>query len=140
MRNLVEGLESPVEIGGLTPTQQEVLCSEALRMEEMAGHGIPQLETLLLPVGRTLRDVDICGIGRDGRRVLAQVTNYRYPGKAAEPKVRKLAGYGDSDTVLLFICQTTEVVKEGSVVIVPLDLLFDVFAASERGQRWLETC
>ena len=140
VQNLVEGLESRVEIGGLTPTQQEVLCSEALRMDEMAKHGIQSLETLFLPVGRTLRDVDIYGIDPDGRRVLAQVTNYRSSSKTAEAKKRRLAAYGDPDTVLLFICRASEVAREGSILVVPLDLLFDAFVESERGRRWLEAC
>ena len=140
VRDVVEGVQSRVEMGDFTPTQQEVLCSEALRMEEMARHGIPVLEALLLPVGRTLRDVDIYGIGPDGRRVLAQVTNHRYPGKAAEAKLKKLAAYGDPDTVLLFICPASEVAREDSILVVPLDLLFDEFVASGKGQRWLEAC
>ena len=69
--------------------------------------------------------------------MLAQVTNPRYPGKAAEAKLKKLAAYGDPDTVLLLICPASEVAREDSILVVPLDLLFDEFVASEKGQRWL---
>jgi hypothetical protein len=47
------------------------MCSEYLRH----AHGaLPILVHLLLPVGRTMKDVDIYGIASDGRKVHAKVT------------------------------------------------------------------
>ena len=51
--------------------------------------------------------------------------------------MKKLAAYVEPDTVLLFICPASEVAREDSILVVPLDLLFDEFVASEKGKRWL---
>jgi hypothetical protein len=55
-------------LGMLTPAQWETLCEEYLRDE--VGY-----RSLLLRAGLTLPDVDLVGIDRNGRRVVAQCKN-----------------------------------------------------------------
>src|SRR5439155_14376246 len=57
----------PWNVGSLTPGQLEVICYEYLR-------GGGDIDTLLLPIGRSLLNVDIVGMDRNGRTVFAQVT------------------------------------------------------------------
>jgi hypothetical protein len=62
------------QLSDLSPSQQEILCSEFLRMPEVESRGLPRLVHLLLPPGKTMRDIDIVGTAADGKRLLAQVT------------------------------------------------------------------
>ena len=55
-------------VDSLAPGQLEVICYEFLRMTGV-------LKALLLPIGRSLPDIDICGIDEHGNKVLAQVTH-----------------------------------------------------------------
>lgn len=55
-------------LGMLAPKQWEAICAEYLRDTE-------GVRPLLLAVGSTLKDVDIYGADRNGRRVLAQCKN-----------------------------------------------------------------
>jgi hypothetical protein len=57
----------PCEVGSLHPSQLEVICYEYLRMKKV-------LSNLLMPIGRTLQDVDIVGIDSQGKNIFAQVT------------------------------------------------------------------
>lgn len=58
----------------LSYRQQEVGCSEFLRLPQVSQFGLPRLRSLVLPVGSTLKDVDFIGIAYDGKRIFAQVT------------------------------------------------------------------
>ena len=60
VQNLVLGIDAPLTIRDLIPTFQEVMCAEFLRLPtEMTG--LPQMASLILPVGRTLRGLDFYG-------------------------------------------------------------------------------
>src|SRR5207247_6026751 len=74
VENLVEGRRLKPDLSDLSPDQQEILCSEFLRLPEAAALGLAQLAHLILPTGRTMRDIDIVGIASDMRRLYAQVT------------------------------------------------------------------
>ena len=54
------------EVTSLMASELEVICYEYLRNEK--------LTCLLLPIGRTLDDVDIVGLNEQGRKIFAQVT------------------------------------------------------------------
>lgn len=71
---LIEGRKQPLSWQSLSYSQQEIGCSEFLRLAEVLEFGLPRLQSLLLPVGRTLKDVDLVGLAFDGRRIFAQVT------------------------------------------------------------------
>lgn len=61
----------------LSDKQWEVLCDQYLR--DTVG-----FRSLLLAVGGTLKDIDLCGVDRDGKRILAQCKNNSTPRKAKD--------------------------------------------------------
>lgn len=69
---LVDGLTDELALEDLSPDQQEIVCSEFLRID--SNHELPRLAHLVLPTGRTMRDIDILGIAGDGKPLVAQVT------------------------------------------------------------------
>lgn len=120
----------------LSVAQQEVLCSEVMRTIEWADFELPQLESLLLPVGRTLKDIDIYGLSVDGKMIVAQVTNYQYCSVQAERKLKRLQSFGTPTAKVLF-CDTAEILYNGDVVIFPLEEAFRLFKETTVGERWL---
>jgi hypothetical protein len=94
LRALYTGSELPRDVSSLAPGQLEVLCYEYLRL-------MCQIDALILPIGRSLRDIDIYGICTDGQRTIAQVTHSK-----SEQTVRKkrdyLIGYRGKGVRLFF--------------------------------------
>lgn len=84
----------PWDVKSLHPSQLEVICYEYLRREKI-------LYVLLMPIGRTLQDIDIFGINGQGKCVLAQVTNSTDPVKISE-KIKKLESYKSKGFILIF--------------------------------------
>lgn len=87
-REVEDKVNDPSDLLG--PSQLEVICNEYLR--ESATYGNYRQ---LLPVGRTLRDVDIVG-QTDAGRLFAQVT--KATGSKFEEKGQKLGPYRSSAT------------------------------------------
>ncbi len=84
-------LESNVT--SLSPGQLEVLCSEYLRVHK-------KLDFLLLPIGRTLKDIDIYGLcGK--KKVFAQVTQSNEE-KEIKDKIGKLKSHGGKNDFKIF--------------------------------------
>lgn len=136
VRLLVEGEELPIGLDRLTPKQQEILCSEFLRLTAVEMMGLPRLTHLLLPPGGSFKDLDILGVATDGRLLCAQVTHSGLA--AAAWKVKRLAHYADeSGAHVLLFCRTPGITKVGSVLVCPIDDAFEVFRASEGGEAWL---
>jgi hypothetical protein len=84
IKNFLLGVTTPPSIRDLLPAFQEVMCSEFLRLPTEAT-GLPRMASLVLPVGRTLRGVDIYGLDSEGRIIAGQVTfqpSSRCPAKA----------------------------------------------------------
>lgn len=124
LKNLVEGIPIDKSWGSLFPSEQETVCSEYLRNPDVAE--CPTLKRLLLPVGRTLKDVDIYGYAADGKTLFAQVT---YSNKyEVNGKIQDLQKYDDSRSHLVFFCNCEDVEYEGNVLFIPV----------ERVQKWLE--
>lgn len=71
----------PEKVTSLMDSELEVLCYEYLRIDK--------LTCLLLPIGRTLDNVDIVGLSIQGKRIFAQVT-FANKKKAIESKVNQL--------------------------------------------------
>ena len=109
------------------------MCSEFLRLRRT---GLPQLAHLLMPVGRTLKDVDIYGLSTDGRRILAQVT-FLDLGRSRE-KLATLLNYKKKDCHLVLFCQTEKITIKDGVKVIPLSRAFDEFVRRENGKRWLK--
>ena len=73
LQYLVEGKTLPPEWESFFTHQQEASCAEYMRDPESGFEG-PTLKHLLMPVGLTLKDVDIVGYAINGNRLFAQVT------------------------------------------------------------------
>lgn len=120
LADLVEGNAPLQEWENLSTEQQEAVCAEFLRHHE-GGH--PSVEFLLLPVGRTLKDVDIYGLDSDGNKVLAQVTNYKSGDKQFREKLEKLKNYANDDNSikLVYFCQCKDIVEDEGVHFIPVE-------------------
>jgi hypothetical protein len=134
IERLVEGQAGEVELADLSPSQQEVLCSEFLRLSDAQFRGLPKLICLLLPVGGTMKDIDVYALAEDGRRIFAQVT-FR-PLKEAQPKLDRLLPYKDCRSHLLLFCKAEAIVVVNGVTVVPIEDAFKQFRLSPTGQRW----
>lgn len=82
----------------ISPKQWEAICAEYLR-------GTEGIRPLLLAVGSTLKDVDIYGVNRDGKRVLAQCKNddRAWKAESVDEWVKGLAN--DSEDRLYFFAR-----------------------------------
>lgn len=67
---LFENGKLPRDISSLAPAQIEGLCTSYL-------FDMKRIAVLGLPIGRTMKDWDIWGVSKDGKRVIAQVTHSR---------------------------------------------------------------
>lgn len=84
----------------LSVDQQEVLVFKFLSDESKEDKRVLpskfHIKMLLMPIGRTLKDVDIYGVNNDGKKVFCQVTNYGYNSE----KVEALEKYSDDDFLI----------------------------------------
>jgi hypothetical protein len=137
IENLVEGRTNEPQLSDLTPAQQELLCSEFLRLAEAASLGVPRLAHLVLPPGRTMKDIDILGVARDGKRLVAQVTFEPMPN--ASWKIERLQPYRDSQQAhLILFCDCPEPTLQEGVTLFPLRKAYEVFSSSTLGKAWLQ--
>jgi hypothetical protein len=104
LADAVENRPSAQVWPNLSTAQQEAACAEFLR-ESHDGHPeLPKLQRSLLPVGRTLQDIDLYGLADDGREIFGQVTFHSRDSSAAKKKLAVLVPYGESNAHLLFFC------------------------------------
>jgi hypothetical protein len=94
---------------------------------------LPKLDSLLTPIGRTMTDVDIIGLGSNGNKIFAQVT-YSY-----EPnfKKEKLLKYQNQNCDLILFCKTNNSRIENSIIIYSLDEVFEKFINTPTGMKWI---
>jgi ssDNA-binding Zn-finger/Zn-ribbon topoisomerase 1 len=100
LKCMMEKRPLPDKVESLSPSQLETLCEEYLRKEDKGIEGLPTLDYLIAPVGRQLKDIDIAGLSKDGRIILAQVS---YSSRSEE-KTRQLekASRGIEQAILLY--------------------------------------
>jgi hypothetical protein len=85
----------PREVGSLTPGQLELLCYEWLCKKG-------EIQHLLAPIGRSLKDVDIAAATNSGKRLFAQVTFDRSI-DVIKDKAKRLSDFcNPKDTAILF--------------------------------------
>jgi hypothetical protein len=134
--SLIQNKTPLISWNSLTPTQQEVACSEFLRLPSMAQCGLPRLQSLLLPVGRTLNDVDIVGIATDGERLFAQVTYSKHQNVAW--KVEKLRQIiSPKKTHLILFCECDKPSIQDGIHIFPVREVFRVLNELPWGRLFL---
>ena len=113
----------PENVKYLAPGQLEVVCQEYLRMK-----GI--LKFLLLPIGRNLQDIDIVGIGNDGGRVIAQVTQSKKQAKV-DKKLRILENYKGRGVKLIFFGPKSCNITSGEVEYIPIETIIPALISSQ---------
>ena len=123
-RSLVEAAyESkalPAHVRSLSDGQLEVLCFEYLR-------DTGELAYLLMPIGRTLADVDVLGVNSQGARVAAQVT-FATDSQELEHKALALAQYASELASGVFFSPNTPPEQfPGNVRWVGIDHVFEYF-------------
>lgn len=133
VRAIYECLPLEREVEALTPGQLEALCYEYLRAVD------PGLR-LLLPVGRTLPDIDIYGIRPSGERVAAQVTHSGSGSSTVRSKAASLARAGGAARRVLFagrqaIAEARSAV-ENLLPTVQLVAVEDAFSAIDAATPW----
>jgi hypothetical protein len=121
LQAFVEGKSVKQEWEYLSPDLQESACAEFLRLHSNPHY--PKLAFLMLPVGRTLKDVDIYGIQNDGTEIFAQVTYHKKSDPESHQKVKSLKKYREKEgtTRLIYFCRCSESVIEDGVTFVPVE-------------------
>ncbi|AZZ43513.1 hypothetical protein C1896_00375 [Pseudomonadaceae bacterium SI-3] len=138
VKNLVSG-NVKYELDCLTPDLQEVMCMEFLRTSEAAEFGLPQILYTLMPVGRTMKDLDILAIGYDSKPISAQVTFHGFSSTAAKEKLKKLDAYSREGGHTLLFCRGTSVLHLNRHIIFPLETVFKEFCmSSAKGEAWFK--
>lgn len=137
IENIVEERHAPETLDSLSPDQQEILCGEFMRLPIAEEMGLPRLDHLLLPVGRTMRDIDILGMDANGRMIFAQVT--RLDLKQALSKQRRMSHYKDeADGHVVLFCDHERAEQVEKVQVFPVQTAFEQFRSTASGKRWLE--
>ncbi len=85
----LNGMPLPRDVHSLSESQLEILCYEFMRREL-------GLASILLPIGRTLPDIDVLGLGEAGNLVAAQVTFSSNPAEITY-KANRLMTFGLHD-------------------------------------------
>jgi len=88
---IVTGKNLPWSVASLAPSQLEVLCYEYLRASN-------RIVSLLLPIGRNMKDIDIVGMNSQKQQIHAQITA-SHDKKVIQRKVKILEGY---ENVMIF--------------------------------------
>lgn len=102
---------------GLSVDQQECVCLEFLRDRHA---DLPRLSRLLMPPGRTLKDIDIYAVADDGNEIFAQVTNHGRATSASRTKIEKLKKYEGVANHLIYFCLCDRVQHDDGVTFVPV--------------------
>ncbi|MEO7300128.1 MAG: hypothetical protein ABI042_16310 [Verrucomicrobiota bacterium] len=133
---IIEHRAQSLSWGSISSRQQEVACSEFLRLPIVSKSGLPRLQSLILPVGSTLKDVDIIGIGYDGKRIFAQVTYSKL--HHVDWKLDKLRQFVDSKKshVILFCSCDAPSIQDG-IHIFPVQEVFRTLKSLKWGRQFL---
>ena len=136
VRNLVNHKEPELIFDNLEPSQQEVMCSEALRLCPPPKSKLPQMTQLLARTGG-MPKVDIRGIAADGKLIAAQVTHSAAK-STIDRKHQALEKWGESlDAYLILFCDVEQEVIDNKILKVPIQHTFKRFTETTEGSRWL---
>lgn len=132
--SIMNGTVLPRTWDNLSSAVQEIVCSEYLRSPQ---NGLPKLRRLLVPVGRTMKDVDIYGLAEDGKKLFAQVTFHEKPATYRKKK-KRLELYRDGDAHLIMFCQCANRTFEDNIQYVPVET--DVLNWLNADQAYATVC
>ena len=91
---------------------------------------------LLLPVGRTMKGIDIYGLAEDGRRIFGQVT-YGISKSSQGRKEDVLRGYGTEDKYLVLFGSYEAVHEHDGILCCPITTVYHYFSETEHGKAWI---
>lgn len=137
IQRLVDRLPAEKIATNLSVSQQEVMVAEFLRQN--VHDDLPGMQSLLMPVGRTLKDVDIFGLSKSGQKLLVQVTNSHWDSADIKHKVRRLSYYGATGNQLIIVgpgSKSPEYKQDHQMIFVGMQYLMDRFLETEVGQVW----
>ncbi|MHA1185382.1 MAG: hypothetical protein ACTSSK_00690 [Candidatus Heimdallarchaeota archaeon] len=133
IRHLFHNDQLADTVYSLSPEQLEVICYEYLKRKEM-------IESLLLPIGRNLIDVDIIGINKVGNKISAQVTFAKDKVKVIDKFERLVDSIPKTDikTKLLFFAPENKHInsikeKYDNIEVVNIEDVFDFLKADKSG-------
>ncbi len=133
---LIEQRKPPLSWQLLSYRQHEVGCSEFLRLPDALQFGLPRLQSLILPVGSTLKDVDFIGIAYDGKRIFAQVTYSDLHNVAWKlDKLRQFVSPKKSHVILFCACDAPSV--QDGIHIFPVQQVFRTLKSFDWGRQFL---
>lgn len=112
----------PWSVHSLHPAQLEIICYEFLKMQGV-------IKALLMPIGRTLRDVDIYGLGENGKGVVAQVTHNTNRREIAQ-KIELLREFYSEDSVLIFFGPEAARVELDQIKYISIEKVFDTLTGT----------
>jgi hypothetical protein len=138
VQNLVEGVISN-DVGSLTTHLQEVMCMEFMRTNRAVELELPQILYTLMPVGRTMKDLDILAIDKNSKPISVQVTYYEQNSIHAQKKLEVLDKYKDGDSHTVFFCRCEKKEVKNGHIVFPLEQVFNEFCLnSDLGKRWYD--
>jgi hypothetical protein len=137
VRNLVNHTEPELIFDNLEPSQQEIMCSEALRLSPPPESKLPQMTQLLVRTGGSMPKVDIRGIAADGKLIAAQVTHSAAQ-STIDRKHQALRDWGSTiDAHLILFCDVGQEELDNKILKVPIQHIFRRFTTTAEGMRWL---
>ena len=136
IEDLVEAHEVIPSFHSLTSAELETLCAEFIRTAYAKDLGLPVMTMLLLPVGRTMKDIDIYGIAEDGKVICAQVT-YGINKSSQRSKEIKLRGYGDANKHLVIFGSYDAVTTDDGIICCPISTVYEYFSMTPDGKYWI---
>jgi hypothetical protein len=114
------------KLGDLLPFEQEVMCSEFLRLPAAQLEGLPRMAHLSALVGRNRKALDVTGVSLDGTPILAQVTHLEDNSKKIAEKEEALRDVGrGSKTHLIMFCRSKTATLKDGVRFFPLEQVFE---------------
>jgi len=114
------------------------MVSEFLRSTAAEKLGLPRVATLLVPVGRTMQDVDIVGLTEDGTHVYVQVTYRERADAETERKLSILCDLVGQGKKAVLACRGCQQSHEDGVAVVPLETIYEQFTRTDAGTKWLD--
>ncbi len=137
VRLLVDNEPWEPSVRRLSVAQQEVLCSEVMRTDQWAHLKLPRLVSLLLPTGRTLKDIDIYGLDSNGNNIVYQVTNAQHNSSTSQSKIERLKQLASPSATLILICDAKKEDRNGEVIVFALKEALRLFNRTVVGEKWI---
>lgn len=128
LKAALDGKPIPRKPSNLHPSQLEVLCYEWLRDRNY-------LEHLVLPIGRSLIDIDILGVNKDGQRVLAQVTHAKDKEKLEDKRKRLAEHIKENDHAYFFLPEKAGLSAVANIKQVTLERVFEEIQSDDPAVR-----